>query len=214
MKPACRAFLASAVAVMALGLTGCAGLNTLSQVTKPTALYDLTPKSTYDPDLPAIKAQLVVEEPTAAGVVNTDRIAVRPNAYQVAYFPDARWVDRAPLLVQTMLVESFENTGKVAAVGRQAIGLTSDFTLVTDLREFQAEVLEGADAPLQVVVRLNMKIVQDPRGAIVGSQSFLQKVPVPSEDMDAIVTAFDRALGKTMREAVEWAVRRIAKITG
>ena len=28
------------------------------------------------------------------------------------------------------------------------------------------------------------------------------------------VTAFDTALGKTMRQAVEWTVRRIADITG
>jgi len=210
MKSGFRVLLAAA---MALGLTGCAGLSTLSQVTKPTQLFDLTPKSTYDPDLPSIESQLVVEEPTAAGAVNTDRNAVRPNAYEVAYFPEVRWVDRAPLLVQTMLVESFENTGKVIAVGRQAIGLTSDFTLVTDLREFQAEVMAGAGAPLEVIVHLNMKIVQDPRGVIVGSQSFVDREPVASDDMDAIVAAFDAALGKTMRRAVEWSVRRIAEIS-
>ena len=143
MRAASRVFLA---AFLAFGVPGCAGLTTLNNVTRPVALYSLTPKSTYDPDLPAILAQLVVEEPTAAGAVNTTRIAVRPNPYQVQYFPDARWVDRAPLLVQTMLVESFENTGKVAAVGRQAIGLSSDFTLVTDLREFQAELGDGTPA--------------------------------------------------------------------
>ena len=132
-----RAALAT---LIALGLAGCTGLATLKSVTEPTDLYDLTPKSTYSADLPKVEAQLVVEEPTAASAVDTDRIAVRPNDFQVQYFPRARWVDRAPALVQTMLVESFENTGKVAAVGRQAIGLSADFTLVTDLREFQAEV--------------------------------------------------------------------------
>lgn len=132
----------------------------------------------------------------------------------MAYFPEVRWVDRAPLLVQTMLVESFENTGKVAAVGRQAIGLNSDFTLVTDLREFQA-VIEGAeDGPFTVVVHLNMKIVQEPRGVIVASQSFVQKIPAASDNMNHIVAAFDRALGKAMGDAVEWSVRQIAEIGG
>jgi cholesterol transport system auxiliary component len=211
MKPAPRLCLA---ALLAFGLTSCAGLSTLQQVTKPTALYDLTPKSTYDPDLPAIEAQLVIDEPTAAGAVNTDRIAVRPNPYEVAYFPEVRWVDRAPLLVQTMLVESFENTGKVAAVGRQAIGLNSDFTLVTDLREFQAVVEGAADGPLTVVVHLNMKIVQEPRGVIVASRSFVQEIPTTSDDMNEVVAAFDRALGKAMGDAVDWSVRQIAQIAG
>ncbi|MDH3667839.1 MAG: ABC-type transport auxiliary lipoprotein family protein [Paracoccaceae bacterium] len=193
-------------------LMGCEGLTTLKTVTQPTDLYDLTPKSTFDPSLPTISAQVVVEEPTAASSVNTDRIAVKPNPYQVQYFPDASWVDRAPLLVQTMLLESFENTGKVGAVGRQAIGLNADYTLVTDLREFQARSDTDGSAALEIVVQLNMKIVQEPRGLIVASRSFAYEAPSPTTQMTDVVEAFDVALGKTMGRAVDWAVRQIARI--
>jgi cholesterol transport system auxiliary component len=193
------------------GVTGCGGLATLKKVTEPTDLYDLTPKSTYDQLLPAITAQVVIEEPTAASYVNTDRIAIKTNSYQVQYFPDARWVDRAPLLVQTMLVESFENTGKVAAVGRRAIGLNADFTLVTDLREFQAVVGNGENDSIIAIVQLNIKIVQEPLGLIVASKSFAHREPAASSDMLAVVAAFDTALGKTMGKSVDWAVRQIAK---
>lgn len=204
------AFLVSGLAAA----TGCASLTTLMKVTEPGDFYDLTPKSTYGPELPEIAAQLVIDEPTAASYVNTDRIAIKPNPLQVQYFPKARWIDRAPLMVQTMLVESFENTGKVAAVGRQAIGLSADFTLVTDLREFQATVGEGENAPIVVIVHLNMKIVQEPLGLIVASKSFLHREPAASSEMLSVVTAFDTALGKTMGRAVEWTVRRIAEIEG
>ena len=129
------------------------------------------------------------------------------------YFPQARWVDRAPLLVQTMLVESFENTGKVDADGRQAIGLSADFTLLTDLREFQATSSDDAKDAFSVIVQLNMKIVQEPLGLIVASRSFVREVPATSGDMIAVVAAFDEALGKTMGQTVDWAVRRIAEIT-
>jgi len=206
----CRAaFLTASVA----SVTGCAGLDTLRSVTEPTDLYDLTPKSTYAADLPVISAQIVIEEPTAASSVNTDRIAIKPNPYQVQYFPQARWVDRAPLLVQTMLVESFENTDKVAAVGRQAIGLSSDFTLLTDLREFQAASSTDPDGPISVIVQLNMKIVQEPLGLIVASRSFVRRETATTSDMLSVVAAFDTALGKTMGQTVDWAVRRIAEIT-
>jgi len=191
-------------------LAACAGLSTLRNVTQPTDLYDLTPKSTYADDLPSISAQVVVEEPTAVASVNTDRIAIKPNPYQVQYFPDARWVDRAPVLVQSLLIESFENTGKVAAVGRQAIGLSPDFTLVVELREFQAAEEGGADAPITVLVQLNIKIVKEPRGVIIASQSFAHLSTSDSAEMIAVITAFDEALGKTMGRAVDWAVRRIA----
>jgi cholesterol transport system auxiliary component len=189
---------------------GCAGLSTLQSATAPTDLYVLSPKTSHDTDLPEIAAQLVVEEPTAAGGVNTDRIAIKPNDYQIQYFPSARWVDRAPLLVQTLLVESFESTGKVSSVGRQAIGLRSDFTLLTELREFQAEAGPTSDAPISIVIQLNMKIVQEPEGLIIASQTFAHSVPAGTNDILSIVAAFDEALGKSMREAIDWTVRRIA----
>lgn len=214
MPPPPLRLVCAALALLAAPLlAGCAGLATLGAATEPIQLYDLTPKSTYDPDLPRVTSQLVVEEPTAASSVNTDRVAVKPNAYQVEYFPTARWVDRAPLMVQTRLVESFENTGKVGSVGRQAIGLSSDFTVVSELREFQAFVAEEEDGPLSVLVQLNMKIVQQPQGLIVASQSFGQEAEAESDEILDVVAAFDRALGETMQDAVEWTVRRIAEIT-
>ena len=197
MPLAFRLFRAALLVSAMAGVTGCTGLSTLtSVVTEPADLYDLTPKSTYAADLPVIAAQVVVEEPTAASSVNTDRIAVKPNAFQVQYFPKVRWVDRAPLLVQTMLLESFENTGKVAAVGRQAI------------------IGEEPGGPLTILVQLNIKIVQEPRGQIVASSSFQHKELAASDDMSVVVAAFDTALGKTMGQAVDWAIREIARITG
>lgn len=202
-----------AIVLAVWGTVGCAGLNRLQNATEPTDLYDLTPKSTHSADLPPIRAQLVVEEPTAASAVNTDRITVKPNVYQIQYFPKARWVDRAPLLVQTMLVESFETTGKVASVGRQAIGLRADFTLLTEIREFQAEIGGADGAPFTINVQLNMKIVKEPQGLIVGSRTFAHRIPATSGDMLAVVTAFDTALGKSMGEAIDWSVRKIAAIS-
>ena len=214
MPPRPLRLVRAALALLAAPvLAGCAGLATLGAATQPIQLYDLTPKSTYDAELPKITSQLVVEEPTAASSVNTDRVAVKPNAYQVEYFPEARWVDRAPLMVQTRLVESFENTGRVGSVGRQAIGLSSDFTVVSELREFQAFVGEGEDGPLGVLVQLNVKIVRQPQGLILASQSFGREVESDSDEILDVVAAFDEALGQTMKDAVEWTVRRIAEIT-
>ena len=126
--------------VFALVLSGCGGLGTLSRVSTPNDLYALTPKSTFAGDLPRIRSQIVVEEPTATAAVNTDQIAVFPTPLQVQYLPRARWVDRAPLIVQALLIESFENTGKVPAVGRSTVGLRADYVVITDIREFQALV--------------------------------------------------------------------------
>lgn len=197
--------------VLTLTLPGCAGLATINAAVTPADLYELTPKSTFDPDLPSISVQVVVEEPTAGGGLNTDRIAVKPNPYLLQYFPQSRWVERAPLMVQTLLVESIENTGRVRAVGRRAIGITSDYTILTDLREFQALETGGDQGTLVAEVRLNMKIIEEPRGIIIASASFGAEEPAASKDMIDVAAAFDAALGRSMRESVEWAVRQLAE---
>jgi cholesterol transport system auxiliary component len=206
--------LAAALALAALA--GCTGLATLKDVTEANDLYELTPVVDFDPALPETAAQIVVEEPAAVSAVDTDRIAVKPNPYQVLDLPKARWVDRAPLLVQAVLVESIENTGKVAAVGRRAIGLRANFTLLTELREFEAVMGPGEDPTFTASVRLTMKIVQEPDGLIVDSRSFAQQAVAQGVTRGGealpVVTAFDTALRRAASEAVEWSVRRIAGI--
>ncbi len=196
---------------VALVISGCTGLGTLSRASQPNDLYALTPKSTFSGNLPRIRSQIVVEEPTATAAVNTDQIAVLPSPLEVQYMPRARWVDRAPLIVQALLIESFENTGKVPAVGRSTVGLRADYVIVTDIREFQAEVTtdEEGNESLLVNVRLNIKIIDEYEDHIIASSSFEKVRLSASEDALDLATAFDSALGSAMRDAVEWSIRRI-----
>lgn len=197
---------------LSLALLGaCTGLDTLRQASKPNNLYLLTPKSTFSSSLPRVQKQIVVQEPTATAAVNTDQIAIQPTALQVQYLPQARWVDRAPLIVQALMVESFENSGKVAAVGRSTVGLRADYVIQPDLREFQGLVVSETEngTSIRVEVRMNIKIIDEFEDKIIASSSFREYVVSASDQTDDLVEAFDIALGKTMRDAVEWSVRKI-----
>ncbi|MDA1100930.1 MAG: ABC-type transport auxiliary lipoprotein family protein [Proteobacteria bacterium] len=187
---------------LAMALVGCEGL--LPNVGGPPPnLYTLTPKSSFAKSLPQVNWQLVVEEPVASGGLNVDRIALRGTPTELKYFARARWTERAPRMVQTLLVESFENSGAILAVGRKAIGLRSDFNLKTDLREFQAEYF-GSDGIPTIRVRLNAKLVKQPLRAIVASQTFESVIKSGGKDMDQVILAFDKALGRVLRHTVEW----------
>ncbi|MEM1351308.1 MAG: ABC-type transport auxiliary lipoprotein family protein [Pseudomonadota bacterium] len=187
---------------------GCA-LASLNSATSPTDLYLLTPKSTFDPNLPRLRQQIVVTEPSATAAVSNDRITVQPTALEVKFLPGARWVDRAPLIVQTLLIESYENSGKVDAVGNSAIGLRADYLVVPDIREFQAILPPNSapGTPLQTHVRLNIKIVNDEFDRIIASRSIERIRTSASDEAEDIVASFDDALGAVMKEAVEWSVR-------
>ncbi len=202
---------AAIVALGLAGLTGCTGLGTLKQASKPNDLYLLTPKSTFSSSLPRVGKQIVVQEPTATAAVNTDQIAVQPTRLQVQYLPRARWVDRAPLIVQALLVESFENSNRVAAVGRSTVGLRADYVIVPDLREFQGIVVGDTEdsTSVKIEVRLNIKIIDEFEDKIIASNSFQRDVIAASDQTPDLVAAFDQALGSTMRNAVEWSIRKI-----
>ena len=62
------------VAVAAAMLLG--GCELIKAAEEPTDLYTITPKSTFDPDMPAVFWQLSVEVPSAAANLNTGRIAI------------------------------------------------------------------------------------------------------------------------------------------
>lgn len=194
---------------LGLPLAGCTGLGALRG--PPPTLYRLSPKTTFDGDLPTVGVQIVVDEPLATRGIDSDLIALAPNAIEIRYFANARWVDRAPRMVQNLLVQSFESTGRIVSVGRQAIGLRSDYNIVSDLRLFQASYVQGgADRPPVVQIKLNAKLVRQPRQEIVAGETFEVETPARGTDIGAVVVAFDEALGTILKRVVEWALVTVA----
>ncbi len=199
--------LAAAALPLALPLSACGGL--IPQA-PPSNIYNLSPKTTFPDSLPRVDWQLVVEEPYAAGGLDSHKIAIYTNPYEVKYYAEARWAERAPRMVQTLLVESFENTGRIVAVGRQSVGLRSDFNLKSELREFQAVLKPGQVAP-EVIVVLQAKLIAQPRQQIVASATFERRAMAKSAAILSVVEAFDDALGKILRDTVAWAMTTARK---
>src|SRR5882724_2310607 len=104
--------------VVLLALAGCSGA--------PPHLYRLTPKSTYPANLPHRSVQLLVEVPLAPAGLDGSRIALSRSVVSIDYFADSEWTDRAPLLVQTAILQSFENSRTITAIDRESVGLRAD----------------------------------------------------------------------------------------
>ena len=192
--------LAVCAAAAAL-LAGCA----LLQAADPQDLYTVTPKSTFEPDLPAVYWQLTVEAPAAAANLNTGRIALAMTPTSSDYYAKAAWTDRAPLMVQTRIVDSFENTRKIVAVARESIGIRANYVLQPDLRNFEALYYYGE--PPIVRVRIIAKLVRMPDRQIIGVASFERCVRARADKIPKVVEAFDQALGGVIKQLVSWTLR-------
>jgi cholesterol transport system auxiliary component len=191
----CGATLAMAAAL----LTRC----TLPGSGDPPQLYKATPKTTFDSALPSVDWQLVVDRPIASAGLNSQKIALQRTAVTLDYFGHANWTDTAPEMVQSLLIQSFESTGKIKAVSRESTQLRPDYALQSELRDFQAEY-DAAGGPPTVRVRLNVKLVRMPDRVIIANDTVERTARAEGSDMEHIVLAFDQALGGVMKRIVEW----------
>ena len=189
---------------------GCASVLGLSP---PPRLYRVTPKNTYPANLPRLPTQILVDVPLAPAGLDSPRIALSRSAVSIDYFADSEWTERVPLLVQTALLESFENSGTIAAIDRESIGLRADFILKTEIRHFEALYDTPNGAP-EVWVAIIARLASPAGRNIVAHASFERRERATANDMGQIVLAFDEALGAVMREIVVWTVRNPALSLG
>ena len=123
-----RAAIRPTLLVAVLFLAGCS----LPGFSPPPQLFTLMPKNTFVEGLPVVTDQILIETPVAAAGLDTGRIALSRSSTTLDYFAGVSWTDRAPAMVQTLMVESFENSSRVVSVGRDTIGLRADYVLKSE----------------------------------------------------------------------------------
>lgn len=198
-----RIVRAAALALLVGGTSGCAAVSALSGAATPLDAYALTPLAGASGATRGGR-HIVVEAPTSSGAIATDRILVKPSPLQAAYLPGARWVDPAPTMVQTLLVQSLQASGAFRLVGRTPIGLFPDNTLLTEIRAFQAEPVATDGEAYRVRIALTLTLIRESDGAILASRNVERIAAAPSAQPLAIAAAFDAAMGEVLREAVAW----------
>jgi len=182
-----------------LSAAGLAGCGLVPNVNKPLTLYTVKPKLNLAQEPAKVAWQLVVAEPVAERDIDTTRIALTRTPNVIEYFADGNWSDTAPKMVQAKLIEAFESTNAIVAVGRDAAGLRADYILQCDLRDFQADYSNGAAT---AHVRLIAKLVQMPDRRITRTVTAEASAPAAGKDLAAIVVAFEQALGEVFSKIV------------
>jgi cholesterol transport system auxiliary component len=196
MSPTRRLILAA----LALAPAGCSSL--LAGAPAPN-LYTLTPVPTADfpPGGARVSWQLLVDAPVSTAALDSERIALSRSPTTIDYFADAAWTDHAPRLVQSFIVQSCENSGRVAAVGRESMALRADYILSTELRHFEADYSSGSPV---AHIELAAKLVRAADRTIIAQQRFDATAPATANQVPAVVEAFNAALHQALRRLVDW----------
>lgn len=153
-------------------------------------------------NLPTVNWQLTIEDPTADIRLNTERLVVQQSYAELTYIAGARWVDRLPNLVQQVLVDLFENSGRIQGVGLPIDGLEADYVLLVDVRDF--ELIVGSSQEIKIC--LFAKIMRLKDREIVAGRSFEKTIAVSKESLKEVVQAFLQGMNQVGKEIVAWAL--------
>jgi cholesterol transport system auxiliary component len=197
-SPGDSGLLALLVAVV---LAGCGSI--LGPSVPPAPIYRLSPDMTTQPGQ-SVAWQLAVGRPDTTQTLDTDRIALLRGSV-MDYYGDAQWNDSAPRLVQSLLVQAFDKSGRVQAATRDSASLRADLTLATELRDFEA-LYDTAGAPPLVVIDIQAKLL-DQRGQVMASLDSRQTARATQNSIPSVVVAFDQAMGAALSQIVTWSLQ-------
>jgi cholesterol transport system auxiliary component len=168
-------------------------------------MYELEPAHTPIGAVPRVTWQMTVVLPEAPDSLDTMRIALEQPGGRLDYYANATWQDRLPFLIQSALVEAFEASGHMPAVGRDTEGLKSDYLLVSDIRDFNARY-DTPDAAPVAVVRMVAKVIAARTRTIVLSVDAHSEIQAAQNSVPSVVEAFNQALANVQTKIVQAAL--------
>jgi cholesterol transport system auxiliary component len=198
-----KTLAATALALtVAVGLSGCISL---FPKVKPAGLYrfgDSAPVAAAKG--PPATLVGVLKAPTvftraAAG----DRLLTMTGA-EAAYVAGARWVSPAGVLFDEAVSRAFyTDSGRARLIGRGEAG-KADAMLRLEVRAFETDYVNGADAPPEVVVQVRAVLTRTSDRALIGDKVFDARVPASVNRVGAIVQAYDQSVDKVLTDTVAW----------
>ncbi|WP_232630401.1 ABC-type transport auxiliary lipoprotein family protein [Methylobacterium sp. Leaf118] len=149
---------------------------------------------------PVVSARsVVVLEPVGLQPMEADRIIVRERGGSLSFLGGGQWADRLPRLVQTRIIQSLENTGRLRSVSRPGDKVPADFQLVSEIRAFDIDSASG-----EAVVDLSAKLIADGTGRVANARIFTARVPIQKVDAQNAAVGLDTALGQVLADLVRW----------
>ena len=191
-------FLAVSFALVLL--VGCSALS--SKQRDPVTIYAPEVRIPADPAWPSVTWQLSVSKPTAARIVDSARISVRPVPGELEVYKGVGWSQPSTDLVETTVLRALEDSGKIPAVARAGSGIRADYKLVMDLRRYESDY--AGNAVPAATIELTAKLLHASDQRIVASRTFLAAEPSAGTEVAQVAAAFDQALEKVGSQIVGW----------
>jgi len=200
-----RAARLALLLLLASALTGCAAFGALRRAVTPLDAYELRVEGPSERAAARSRLHVIVEPPIVTGALDTERILIRPSPLQAQYLPDGQWTDTPAAMLQSALVVGIDATGAFRYVGREPLGPGGDYALITEITDFQAELV-GPRKDVLTHLRVSARLVRESDIEVVASRVFEVRTPALSNATLHIVAALDRGMAEVVDSMAAWTV--------
>ena len=165
-------------------------------------------------DVSAVKAAprnaagpvLLIARPQVRADLDTPRMAYQQQDYALRYYARSRWADTPSQLLLPGLIESFEASGRYAAVLRFGSPATPQLRLDTEVLEFSQDYRVS---PSRFQIRLRAQLVDLSSRRILASQIFVAEQTAEAETPYGGVQAANAAWQVLLQELVAFCTRAL-----
>src|ERR1041384_92904 len=154
------------------------------------------------------EADLSIGRPDLAPGLDSERIAVLKGR-QLDYYRGAQWGGRTTEVVQTLMVESFEDQQLFRSVTAEQSRVSSDYVLDVSVRDFQAEHASDGEAPTAHVTIVSRLIRVSDR-QLVETLAATAESRASANSMSAVAAAFETAAQKVVLELAQKTATAVA----
>lgn len=191
------AFIAAVAALAA----GCFG--GVREQAPPPLIYRIDAPSLAAGTALPVDLKIIVSG-SAPGLDET-QIAGRWPGQRLDYLAGARWADRLPVLVESALVEAFQDSGRLRSVQGDLGRFRASHTLVVEVRRFEADYAAGGAPVAQVSLAVALGRASDRRvlAAFTASASEGAAANRQTAVVEALGTAFSRAANDAAAKVFE-----------
>ncbi len=170
----------------------------------PSDVYRLAGSQTASQGSP-VAWSLRLTKPQSSEFLDSPRIAVVPNGDLISSYANTRWSDPSPVLLRNRLLDGFQRDGRVTLLSTDDTNLQADYELGGQLQAFQSEYRGSA---VEVVIRLDARLVRGSDQRIIASRRFEVRQPVSETQVPAVVAGFGQAGDQLNKQVVDWVVQQ------
>lgn len=147
-----------------------------------------------------ISSSLRILMPQAVPGLATDKVALRKTDNQIDYYTGVRWSSSLEELVQSQLVQQFDNARQLQSVSNDLVAVNQDYSLLVEIQDFQIEYRNGKQVAR---VKLTAKLIKTVQNKIVTTSVYHETETSQGNTIQQVVKAVDLAYQRASTKLVE-----------